>query len=63
MEIGGKVMFKETNAEQEMITITKEEYDRLTNRDNLLECLNICGVDTWDGWQKVERMFASQMED
>lgn len=38
-----------TNAE-EMVTITKKEYDKLLDRDRLLNCLERAGVDNWDGW-------------
>jgi len=34
----------------EMITIKKEEFDRLWDRDQLLCALESTGVDNWDGW-------------
>lgn len=34
---------------KETITITKEEYDELLERDKFLTCLENAGVDNWDG--------------
>jgi len=36
--------------EQEMITITKSEYERLLKHDRWLKCLDIAGVDNWNGY-------------
>jgi hypothetical protein len=36
--------------EKEMVTITREEYEELRDRDRLLTCLENAGVDNWDGW-------------
>lgn len=35
---------------EEMITITKAEYDELQDDAMLLNCLRNAGVDNWDGW-------------
>jgi hypothetical protein len=35
---------------EEMITITKAEYDELQDDATLLNCLRNAGVDNWDGW-------------
>ncbi len=34
---------------EEMITITKAEYDSLVEASDWLECLNAAGVDNWEG--------------
>mgnify|MGYP003676077596 CR=1 FL=1 len=33
---------------KEMVTITKKEYDRLDERDTLLDCYEAAGVDNWN---------------
>lgn len=35
---------------EETITITKSEYDELTNDSKMLGCLDACGVDNWEGY-------------
>jgi hypothetical protein len=32
------------------VTISKDEYDRLLDADQLLDALYAAGVDNWDGW-------------
>lgn len=39
------------------ITITKEEYDRLVEAENFLDCLRGAGVDNWDGYDHAVEMF------
>lgn len=34
---------------EEMVTITKAEHDRLVERDVWLDCLEDAGVDNWHG--------------
>lgn len=41
--------------DQEMITITKEEYDDLIARVEWLECLEAAGVDNWNGFEEAFR--------
>lgn len=36
--------------DQETITITKSEYDELIKDSKMLECLDVCGVDNWEGY-------------
>lgn len=35
--------------EEDMITITKAEYDRLRESETWLDCLEAAGVDNWEG--------------
>ena len=35
---------------EEMVEITKREYERLLERDDFLDCLEAAGVDSWDGY-------------
>jgi len=35
---------------QEMVTITKKLFDRLTDDSLKLACFYVCGVDNWDGY-------------
>ena len=37
----------------EKITITKEEYDKLNERDYWLTCLEAAGVDNWNGYDEA----------
>lgn len=34
---------------EEMVTITKKEYDRLVEVDEWMDALESAGVDNWDG--------------
>ena len=47
--------------EQEMITITKVEYDELVKDAQWLSCLNMAGVDNWQGidcaWEIKDDMY------
>ena len=38
---------------EEMITITKEEYNNLVEAAEWLECLEAAGVDNWDGIEEA----------
>lgn len=38
---------------EEMITITREEYDSLLDSQNILDCLQSAGVDNWDGYEEA----------
>ena len=39
-----------TNQEPKKITISEEEYDSLLKDSILLNCLQMMGVDNWDGY-------------
>ena len=41
---------------EEMITITKAEYDGLVEDHDFLECLIAAGVDNWDGYDYAIEM-------
>lgn len=43
--------------EEETVTITKEEYDRLIQESLFLECLRCAGVDNWDGYSEAWKDF------
>lgn len=34
----------------EMVSISKEEYEILLSRIDFLNCLEACGVDNWEGY-------------
>lgn len=42
--------------EQQLIMITKKEYDYLIKCDNFLSCLEACGVDNWSGYSDAIEM-------
>lgn len=41
--------------DEEMVTITKKEYERLRRNEDLLECLNDSGVDNWEWYDEAMR--------
>jgi hypothetical protein len=45
------------NKKKETVTISKEEYEQLLKKENLLECLEACGVDNWGGWDDAMEIF------
>ena len=38
---------------EEMVTITKTEYDNLKEDLSWLQCLEIAGVDNWEGYDQA----------
>lgn len=42
---------------EEMITITKEEYNELKKGYDIYNCLRCCGVDNWCGWDDAMQMY------
>lgn len=40
----------------EMIKISKEEYNRLIERDRFLDALEQSGVDNWDGYSDAHTL-------
>lgn len=43
----------------EMITITKREYDALKRAELKLDCLEEAGVDNWCGYSEAMKLFRS----
>jgi hypothetical protein len=41
---------------EEMITITKEEYDQLCKESDWLSWLEAAGVDNWEGFDEARNM-------
>lgn len=41
---------------EEMVTITKEEYDELNEDSKFLQCLYSAGVNNWDGYEVAQDM-------
>lgn len=39
-----------SNNNEEMVTITQKEYDRLKEREDWLYALEAAGVDNWEGY-------------
>lgn len=48
---------------EEMITITKKEYDRLKEDSEWLGCLEQAGVDNWDGIDNAMEIKREEQED
>lgn len=43
----------------EMVTIPKYEYEELLDALEFLQCLEACGVDSWDGYDTAADMYES----
>lgn len=39
------------------VTISKEEYEGMKDRIRFLECLEVCGVDNWQGYDDAWEMY------
>lgn len=42
---------------EETIIISKSDYEQLLRDQELLGCLEACGVDNWSGWDDAIEMF------
>ena len=51
-----------TNQEPKKITISEEEYDSLLKDSILLNCLQMTGVDNWDGYDEAIEQYNEIME-
>lgn len=49
--------------EQEMITISKKEYDELLDAVRFLDCLRAVGVDNWQGCDDACDMYYTDEEE
>ena len=47
---------------QEMVTITKEEYEELIRKSHELYCLECTGVDNWEGYSIAMDMYLADEE-
>lgn len=47
---------------EEMVTITKEEYDSLVSDSEFLDCLRAAGVDNWEGYDTAQEMLDPDYE-
>lgn len=41
---------------EKTVTITESEYDRLFEDSQMLEALDACGVDNWEGYERAQEM-------
>ena len=51
-----------TNQEPKKITISEEEYDSLLKDSILLNCLQMMGVDNWDGYDEAIEQYNEILE-
>jgi hypothetical protein len=60
----GLAAFLSKNApkEEEMVTISKAEYESLLDDRNKLECLDAMGVDNWQGYDDAMQMYREEEE-
>lgn len=47
---------------EEMVTITKKEYDRLAKVDDWMDALEAAGVDNWDGVDLAHDIFNDEVK-
>lgn len=47
---------------EEMVSISKSEYDELVNDRRFLEALQGAGVDNWDGYSYAQEIFDGEEE-
>lgn len=48
--------------QEEKITISLEEYESLLEQVRWLECLELAGVDNWEGYDEAVSMFQEEQE-
>ena len=44
-----------------MVTITKAEHDRLVSANEELYCLEVVGVDNWEGYETAMELFNGEI--
>lgn len=49
--------------EQEMVTITKREYDQLQKESHWLGCLEQAGVDNWCGFDEAREIYREETQE
>ena len=49
--------------DQEKVTISKKDYERLLDRDYFLDCLEAYGVDNWQGYSYAYEMYKNSESD
>jgi len=59
---GGDNPAKCDSCENPTVTISKEVYERLLDRDYFLECLEASGVDNWGGYSYAREMYEEDDE-
>lgn len=47
---------------EEMVAITKKEYDRLMDVDKFMDALDAVGVDNWEGYDMAWDYFSGEVE-
>lgn len=48
---------------EEMITISKEEFDLFMEDSKWLRCLEDAGVDNWEGYDYARELFNGELSD
>jgi len=48
--------------DEDNVTISTKEYNRLLESHNFLLCLESCGVDNWDGYGDAQEMMEEEDE-
>lgn len=48
---------------EDMITIPRSEYNKLTDDQHFLSCLEALGVDNWCGYGEAQEMFEEEQDD
>ena len=48
--------------DEEMVTITKREYDGLCRDEHFLQCLADWGVDNWNGYDEAQSQYREEQD-
>ena len=57
------VTLKEAHKAEDVVIISKSEYESLTEDAEFLSCLAACGVDNWDGYSDARQMISEEEEE
>lgn len=49
--------------DSETVTISRKEYDQLQKDTDMLNALEACGVDNWEGYSKAHKYLREQEEE
>lgn len=49
--------------DQQVVLITKQEYEKLLRSRKLLQCLEYTGVDNWEGYHEATKEFYNEEDE
>lgn len=62
LSVGGRWYWSDEMLEsvEERVTVRKSVYDKLIHDSKLLNCLEACGVDNWNGYDEAHEMMEEE---